>query len=231
MAQMISISAAELETLTNLANSVTELQEKLRYLELGKSMAVSTPKEPRIADPEYFHGKRSDLKNFLSQVRLVISAQSSRFPTEKHKVIFAASFLRSTAFSWFQPHLENSQSPILENFDLFCASIQSTFGDPDEVGTAERELFSLRQTASVASYASDFRRYAAITSWNDSALLAQFYRGLKDVVKDEIAKMDRPNFWMNLSKMPSVWTIVCTSVDLKGIQAIARSILYIKTAR
>lgn len=105
--------------------------------------------------------------------------------------MFAASFLRSTAFSWFQPYLDNPLSPLLDNFELFCNSLYATFGDPDEVGTAERSIFNHRQTTSVAAYASDFRRFASLTSWNDSALCAQFYRGLKDAIKDELAKMGR----------------------------------------
>lgn len=185
----VTINASEL---TNLANSVAELQDRLKAFELASSSGSSFGKEPRISDPEHFDGRRSQLRTFLSQVRLVIAAQPSRFPNDRQKVMFAASFLRGTAFSWLQPYLESRQPGlILSSFENFCTSLQETFGDPDETGSAERQLFGLRQTTSVASYAAEFRRISALTSWNDPALHAQFYRGLKDMVKDELAKMSR----------------------------------------
>ena len=190
----ITISASDFAKLTNLSRTVTELQEKLYLLETSfKPPGSDAFREPRVSDPEYFDGKRAQVRNFIGQVRLVLNAQPSRYATERHKVMFAASFLRSTAFSWFQPFLESSTSPaLLDNFDMFAHAVQSTFGDPDQTATAERQLHSLRQTTSVASYATDFRRLALDTQWNDSALTAQFYRGLKDLIKDEIAKMERP---------------------------------------
>jgi Ty3 transposon capsid-like protein len=194
----IKISQADFISLTSMANSYNALQARLEALEASITPRIHIPfqasqREPRISDPEHFDGKRSQVRNFLSQVRLVINAQPSRFVTERQKVMFAASFLRSTAFSWFQPFLDSPNgSGILEDFSMFALELQNTFGDPDQVGSAERQLFALRQVASVASYAADFRRISSTTTWNDSALNAQFYRGLKDSVKDELAKMDKP---------------------------------------
>lgn len=66
------------------------------------------------------------------------------------------------------------------------------FGDPDEVATAERQLYSLRQRGSATGYVADFTRLAALVNWNDEALCAQFYRGLKDSIKDELARTEKP---------------------------------------
>lgn len=124
---------------------------------------------------------------------MVIGLQPSRFPTENSKVLYAASYLRDTAFLWFQPYLAAENPPTwLDDFNQFCKELRAMFGDPDEVATAERHLYNLRQRGSASSYVADFTRYTAIVSWNDEALCAQFYRGLKDTIKDELARTEKP---------------------------------------
>jgi Retrotransposon gag protein/Zinc knuckle len=62
----------------------------------------------------------------------------------------------------------------------------------DEVRTAERQLHLLKQTGSATKYAAEFQQLASRVEWGDSALEAKFYDGLKEFVKDEIARTDRP---------------------------------------
>ena len=51
----------------------------------------------------------------------------------------------------------------------------------------------LRQTGSAANYASKFQQLAAQTQWGVVPLVAQFYKGLKDRVKDNVAQVNQPN--------------------------------------
>jgi hypothetical protein len=44
----------------------------------------------------------------------------------------------------------------------------------------------------VAKYKAEFQTLVVKTSWNDEAIIAQFYRGLKEQIKDEIARRERP---------------------------------------
>lgn len=149
--------------------------------------------EPKVSSPEYFSGQRNKVTTFITQVKMVIGLQPSRFPTENSKVLYAASYLRDTAFLWFQPYLAAENPPAwLDDFNAFCKELRAMFGDPDEVATAERHLYNLRQRGSASSYVADFTRYAAIVSWKDEALCAQFYRGLKDTIKDELARTEKP---------------------------------------
>ena len=46
---------------------------------------------------------------------------------------------------------------------------------------------SLQQTESAADYASKFQQLAAQTQWEAVPLVAQFYKRLKDKVKDDVA--------------------------------------------
>ena len=146
--------------------------------------------EPKIASPEYYGGQRNKLASFITQVTMVMSLQPSRFPTELSKVIYAGFFLRDTAFLWFQPYVTAEPQPsFMLSFKGFCKELQMTFGDPDEVATAEQQLYALRQKGSVASYLTDFMRHAVLVKWNDEAKAA---RGLKDAIKDELSRVGRP---------------------------------------
>ena len=44
----------------------------------------------------------------------------------------------------------------------------------DEVRTAERRIYELRQTGSATEYAAKFQQYATRTDWNDESCMA-FY--------------------------------------------------------
>src|SRR5204863_9197448 len=91
---------------------------------------------------------------------------------------------------------------IFTSVNNFKQEITRVFGDIDEEHTAERSLQNLRQRGAALQYAAEFQQHASRVDWNDGALTAQFYQGLKDLIKDEIAKSDRPlelNKMMNLA--------------------------------
>ena len=187
---VVTMTKSGLDELQKMANLVTSLQHRIDALTFSNN---KNP-EPRVSDPEHFSGNRNQLRSFVSQVKLVIQAQKSRFQTENQKVIYAATFLRGAAFSWFQPYTEKSENePLLNNFDLFVNELYSMFGDPNQIASAERQLKKLKQKGPAANYASDFRRIAALVEWNDAALRNQFYEGLKDDVKDFLVNYDTPS--------------------------------------
>src|ERR1700761_6344217 len=68
-----------------------------------------------------------------------------------------------------------------------------TFGNPDEVRATERQLLGLKQRGSAGMYAAEFKRISSKLDWGDQALQVQFYRGLRDDVKDELSKEPRPD--------------------------------------
>jgi len=62
----------------------------------------------------------------------------------------------------------------------------------DEKRAAERRLHTLKMDKSAAKYSAEFQRIAALTDWDDDALVSQYYWGLSEGIKDEIARRDRP---------------------------------------
>ena len=154
---------------------------------------LAVPAEAKVNTPEAFDGRSaSNLRDFLTQIRLVFDLQPSKFQNGTIKVKYTCSLLRGSAFSWVQPYLDMEDPPVwMEDFSLFAAEITKIFGDPDIVSSATRSLRKLRQTGSVAFYASEFRRYSTLLSWGEQALISQFYDGLKGQIKDELARAER----------------------------------------
>jgi Retrotransposon gag protein len=162
------------------------------------SMSATTqplvaPSEAKVNAPEAFDGRSaSNLRDFLTQVRIVFHLQPSKFLNGTIKVRYTCSYLRGSAFSWIQPYLDMDDPPAwMDDFTLFAAEITKVFGDPDIIGSATRSLRKLRQTGSVASYASEFRRHSTLLSWGEQALISQFYEGLKGPIKDELVREGR----------------------------------------
>ena len=75
----------------------------------------------------------------------------------------------------------------------FGQGIRQVFGDIEEKAIAERNLGHLKQKGSAAGYTASFQQLVAKTKWSKAALQYQFYIGLKDTVKDEVARSDKPD--------------------------------------
>src|ERR1700693_3007216 len=61
------------------------------------------------------------------------------------------------------------------------------FGDPSKDRHAAGELLLFRQIGSVVNYTAKFQQLQAKTGWDKRASADQFYRGLQDKIKDQIA--------------------------------------------
>lgn len=205
-AERIEALEAALQNLADnnniLQHSLHEANERLDNIQVqpvevddNTRESRKTP-EPKVASPEFFYGQRNKVNQFITQLKMVITLQPSRFPDEQRKVGYAATFLRDEALLWIQPFLDKSddeQPAWLRDFASFTRELKRIFGDPDEVATAERMIFQCRQRGPASKYITEFRRHAALLDWDSHALAAQFYRGLRDNIKDELARVGRPD--------------------------------------
>ena len=82
---------------------------------------------------------------------------------------------------------------VTQNYSNFKIRLRQVFCYFDKEHLAERRMQSLRQTGSAADYASKFQQLAAQTQWGAVPLVAQFYKRLKDRVKDNVAQVNRPS--------------------------------------
>jgi len=129
---------------------------------------------------------------------------ADRFQTAETRVLFIGSYLAGKAGKWYQKHLtdflktvdnlddrEDETTRLYSNYGTFKEEVISRFGVKNKERRAEQRLQSIRQSGTVHEYAIDFQALAAETEWDDAALTAQFYRGLKDRIKDELMRTDR----------------------------------------
>jgi hypothetical protein len=176
------------------------------------SSAASDEKDegPAMKVPDTYDGNRSKLQAFLTQAELYMMFKAKKFHSETEQVLFIVSLLRGAAYNWISPFLidflknktgegrcsKDMKKETLRYFMTmkgFGEGINQVFGDIEEEKTAERGLQHLRQKGSAANYTAEFQQLATRTQWGEAALQAQYYRGLKDSVKDEISRSDKPD--------------------------------------
>jgi hypothetical protein len=197
------------EHITNLIQALNEANHRIEQTEAqlqallhhqhSINFSQSKPLEPKISDPEPFSGEKNKVNNFVASCRMKFLAQPARYASNEAKIMYAASFLRGSAFSWFEPFLE-ATDPLPDertSFEAFAKSLKSMYGDPDQRRTAERSLMTLQQKGSAAAYASEFRRLQAHVTWSEDALIAHFQRGLKEELKDLLAH-EEPTASLNM---------------------------------
>ena len=128
----------------------------------------------KINTSEPFDGSRRKLQAFFSQVELFFGFNADRFPTDKHKVLFASTYLRGPAFKWFNSFLtdflnnkpdkrDDNTIEVTQNYSNFKNKLRQVFGNFDKEHSAKRRMQSLRQTGSATDYASKFQQLTAQT--------------------------------------------------------------------
>ena len=183
---------------------------KIAYDALAASAPVrASGPEPKIPDPPMYSGDKKELVQFLTKCRMKFEGQPSRFPNDRNKIIYVGTRLEGPAFSWFQPLMAAwpPDTPIesapaeLQSYEMFETALKELYGDPNQAATAERKLRMLKQTSSVAEYSARFEAERQYVKWNDPALRDQFYLGLKDNVKDQIALAGKPEKLKELKEL------------------------------
>jgi len=159
------------------------------------SDSTSSTKQQNIPDPERFTANRKELKPFLSQVRLKLQGNASHFPSLSLRLAYITSLVKGPAYAHLEDHIADGFSRI-PDVDTLLQILSTAFGDPDEVGTAEREIRGLRQRNSdFATYFAEFQRLMTILSWDPRAKRAALREGLSAELKDALVFVDeKDNF-------------------------------------
>ena len=77
---------------------------------------------------------------------------------------------------------------MFSNFKVFKTQARRVFENINVKRTAARELMNLEQKKAALIYAVCFQKVLFNLNWDNTALVKQFYRGLKKVVKNNIAR-------------------------------------------
>jgi hypothetical protein len=144
------------------------------------------PRQKTIPDPEKFTGERKELKPFLSQVLLKLQGNDTMFPNLALRLAYVSSLVKGPAYAHIEEHIEDGFARI-PDIDSLLGILSTAFGDPDEVGTAEREMKSLRQKNSdFATYFAVFQRLMTILRWDSRSKRVALREGLSIVLKDAL---------------------------------------------
>ena len=156
----------------------------------------------KVRDPRMFSGKHEEVTPFLSEVNRLIQFNSVSFPTDNHKVLFLALYLKDgIPVEWFN-HLETLASPLLHNWPRFVDEFKKKFADPRLIQTAEYKLDRLFQTSSAHSYLTHFIEISSHLDMTEQMKISRFMKGLKPAIKDNlISIINRPQTlhgWENI---------------------------------
>jgi hypothetical protein len=178
-----------------------------RSLELLANKIASIPEAPKPRStikprsPDIFDGSDpTKLDVFTFQCSMYMAARPTDFPNQQSRVAFSLSYLKGVPLDWFQGELSRSLTSGGEfpewftSYPTFIAELQRLFGPRDPVADATNALETLRykDATKAARYTIDFNRHAHRTGWNNVALARQYYKGLPDRLKDEIARIGKP---------------------------------------
>src|ERR1700719_1440680 len=184
----------------NLATAISALARNVRTQGDGSRAKVREPDPFDGTDP-------TKLRTFLVQLQLSFSDRPRSFGQDDRKVNFAISYLKGLALA----HFENAliEPDLLaaatgpNNYSEFVSELKLYFGSLNIIGEAKSRLqtLTMKPTQRIAKYLVDFTRLSTITGWDSRALRHQFYQGLPAQIKDEIARMGKPDTLSQLRLM------------------------------
>jgi Zinc knuckle/Retrotransposon gag protein len=159
--------------------------------------------------PDTYTGERTKLRHFWLQVELFLGFNDKKYQSEQQKVLWIVTLFEGPALSWIEGFLQDylnyqhmpdgGRHMKVETRELFInpmglkKGMIRVFGDQDEAKEAVKVIQTIRQKGSAARYTADFQKNAVKTGWNDASLKDQYYRGLKDAVKDDLAREEKPD--------------------------------------
>ncbi|XP_053330022.1 protein LDOC1 [Spea bombifrons] len=146
----------------------------------------------RLPSPPRYGGDPTTCRGFLNQCAIQFELMPYMFPSDRARVGYMISLLTDRALAWASP-LWQKESPLINDYRDFVATMQRIFDMPGREATASASLMSLQQgSRSLSDYAIEFRTIAAELGWNNEALVAAFMHGLSDKLKDELAAREMP---------------------------------------
>ena len=109
------------------------------------------------------------------------------------------SYLKKMALEWFEQGIledDLSLTPVWHHsWAEFAKELKTHFGPANSVGLAEIELRHLVMASNtkLSKYLVRFNTLALHVGWGEQALHFQFYNGLPECLKDQLAMLGKPD--------------------------------------
>ncbi|APA10823.1 hypothetical protein sscle_07g055930 [Sclerotinia sclerotiorum 1980 UF-70] len=182
-------------------DSSQQSTELVSFTSIGALKQAAATIEPRratqVSTPDLFHGDRSKHRAFVAQADLYYAFNGHLFLTQMQRILWLILFFRGTTFNWIEPffndlmikttddQLNENMKPethgLFNTYESFRQGFNRAFEEVDPDHMAERTLRQLKQTGS------------------------QFYKGLKDIIKGELARAPKPP---NLSELIEISILI-----------------------
>ena len=199
-----STTSAPSASKEDLANMIMQLRSEIENLKArGPGDSSNKIKAPK---PEPYDGNREGVQAFITQMDAYLIINKGSFSYEYEKVLCIGGLLKGKAAEWWEPTLRDfldhraatserrpETNAMFSGPKNFFKALRETFGNPDEQRAAERQLLNLKQQGSAGNYAAEFKRISTKLDLGEHALMIYFYGGLRDNVKDELSREDRPD--------------------------------------
>jgi hypothetical protein len=143
---------------------------------------------------------------------MYFAATSAEPLDDESRVAFALSYLSDTPLDFFQSEISGAifSGGILpswfRSYTDFISELRRLFGpnDPATGAMEALEALSYNDFTKAIRYTTDFNRFARCSGWNDRALAHQYYKGLPDRLKDELARIGKPGTLGGLQDLVSI---------------------------
>ncbi|ROL47168.1 Retrotransposon-derived protein PEG10 [Anabarilius grahami] len=140
-----------------------------------------------MAKPAPYSGSAEDCSGFLLQCELVLQMQPHLYPNDTSKIAFLISQLSGKALKWADS-IWSQHGAVTQSYSAFISHFWEVFGKPISDSSAGEKLYNLKQgSMSIYDYALQFRMLAAISGWNEQALITTFRQGLEPRVRLHLA--------------------------------------------
>ena len=177
----------------------------------NQSVSLTSEIKIKISSSDKFLEEQRMLSSFLTQLNTYIHLNHIMFRKKADKVLYASFYLRSDALNWFELTLwdyiknekkdyDNETNKIFISLEKFKKQIRIVFETVNQKRTAECKICNIVQKEAAVTYAVNFQRHTAYMNWDDTALTTQYYKGLKNFIKDEIFHSERSSTLVKMIK-------------------------------
>ena len=128
-------------------------------------------------------------------------------------ILFASFYFKRDIFKWFKfimkNYLKNKSlmiwknkiNKIFKDFNYFQQALWRMYENINAKKITEWQLYDLQQMRLTFKYFITFQSITVNTKWNDMIFTAQFYKELKNVIKNEIACTNRSEMFLEINLM------------------------------
>jgi hypothetical protein len=137
---------------------------------------------PKIKEPEPYHGERTKLRPFLAHCELKFRIEPNKFNTDDKKIAYTSSYCKGIAWNWVEPLTTGTSN--LTTWDAFKTAMGKAFGEIDTREVAYGKFQKIQQgSRSAAAYWADFQKIKADVPYGDDICIDRFHSGLHPEVR------------------------------------------------